>query len=97
MYQQNPNPTGSLFLSALLGGLKWKAHWAGLTALALAIGVAIVGYSMPLGQALNSAAGLVGRECDLFRKVFGWSLLLLLAMCVIAYLQSTPVLGWMVP
>ncbi|GLZ32949.1 L-lactate permease [Lentzea sp. NBRC 105346] len=68
MYQQNPNPTGSLFLSALLaliplvavlvllGGLKWKAHWAGLTALALAIGVAVVGYSMPLGPALNSAA-----------------------------------------
>jgi lactate permease len=45
----------------------------------------------------TAAAGLVGREGDLFRKVFGWSLALLLAMCVIAYLQSTPVLGWMVP
>jgi lactate permease len=68
VYQQNPNPTGSLFLSALLaliplvavlvllGGLKWKAHWAGLTALVLAIGVAVFGYSMPVGQALNSAA-----------------------------------------
>ena len=45
----------------------------------------------------TAAAGLVGSEGDLFRKVFGWSLLVLLAMCVIAYLQSTPVLGWMVP
>ncbi len=45
----------------------------------------------------TAAAGLVGREGDLFRKVFGWSLLLLLVMCVLAYLQSTPVLGWMVP
>ncbi|HWO58557.1 MAG TPA: L-lactate permease, partial [Umezawaea sp.] len=45
----------------------------------------------------TAAAGLVGREGELFRRVFGWSLLLLLLMCVLAYLQSTPILGWMVP
>jgi len=68
MYQQNPDPTGSLLLSALLaliplvtvlvllGGFKWKAHWAGLTALVLSIGIAVVVYSMPVGTALNSAA-----------------------------------------
>jgi lactate permease len=26
-----------------------------------------------------------------------WSLGLLLALCVLVYLQSTPVLGWMLP
>jgi lactate permease len=28
--------------------------------------------------------------------VLGWSLILLLVMCVLVYLQSTPVLSWMV-
>jgi lactate permease len=28
--------------------------------------------------------------------VLGWSLLLLLFMCVLVTLQSTPILGWMV-
>jgi lactate permease len=40
--------------------------------------------------------GLVGQEGDLFRKVFGWSVLLLFIMCVLVYLQSTAVLSWMV-
>jgi lactate permease len=43
------------------------------------------------------AVGLAGREGDIFRKVFGWSLVLLLFMCVIVTLQGTPVLSWMVP
>ncbi len=42
------------------------------------------------------AVGMAGREGDIFRKVFGWSLLLLLFMCIIVTLQSTPVLHWMV-
>jgi DNA-directed RNA polymerase specialized sigma24 family protein len=33
----------------------------------------------------------------LFRRVFGWSVLLLLLMCLLVWLQSTPVLDWMVP
>jgi lactate permease len=37
----------------------------------------------------------VGMEGILFRKVFGWSILFLLGMCVLAFLQSTPILGWM--
>jgi lactate permease len=43
------------------------------------------------------AVGMAGREGDIFRKVFGWSLLLLLVMCVLVTLQYTPVLSWMVP
>ena len=43
-----------------------------------------------------AAVGLGGREGDLFRRVVGWSLLLLLIMCVLVYLQSTSLLSWMV-
>src|ERR1044071_8285038 len=68
MYKQVLDPVGdSLFLSAvfaalplialfiLLGGLKWKAHFAALASLAIALIVAIVVYSMPAGQALDAA------------------------------------------
>jgi lactate permease len=51
----------------------------------------------PQNLAIGAAAvGLAGKEGDLFRKVLGWSLLLILVMCVLVYLQSTPVLEWMV-
>jgi lactate permease len=51
----------------------------------------------PQNLAIGAAAvGLVGREGELFRRVLGWSLVLLLIMCVLVYLQSTSVLSWMV-
>jgi lactate permease len=51
----------------------------------------------PQNLAIGAAAvGMVGREGDLFRRVLGWSLVLLLIMCVLVYLQSTAVLSWMV-
>jgi len=43
------------------------------------------------------AVGMAGREGDIFRKVFGWSLVLLLFMCILVTLQDTAVLRWMVP
>src|SRR4051794_25729234 len=68
MYKQVLDPVGgSLFLSALfaglpvitlfvlLGGLKLKAHWAALASLAIAILVALIAYSMPVGQAADAA------------------------------------------
>jgi lactate permease len=52
----------------------------------------------PQNLAIGAAAvGLAGREGDLFRKVFGWSIVLVLLMCVIVYLQSTSLLSWMIP
>jgi lactate permease len=52
----------------------------------------------PQNLAIGAAAvGLAGKEGDLFRKVIGWSLLMLAVMCVLVYLQSTSVLSWMVP
>lgn len=43
------------------------------------------------------AVGLSGQEGDLFRRMFGWSLVLLSGMCLIVALQATPALSWMVP
>jgi lactate permease len=52
----------------------------------------------PQNLAIAAAAvGMAGREGELFRKVLGWSLVLLLLMCVLVALQATPVLSWMVP
>src|SRR3954464_13468162 len=52
----------------------------------------------PQNLAIGAAAvGMAGREGDLFRTVLKWSLILVLIMCVLAYLQSTSVLSWMVP
>jgi lactate permease len=51
----------------------------------------------PQNLAIGAAAvGMAGREGDIFRRVIGWSLLLLLVMCVLVYLQSKSVLSWMV-
>jgi lactate permease len=51
----------------------------------------------PQNLAIGAAAvGMGGREGELFRRVLGWSVALLLIMCVLVYLQSTPVLSWMV-
>ncbi|HST65720.1 MAG TPA: L-lactate permease [Mycobacteriales bacterium] len=51
----------------------------------------------PQNLAIAAAAvGMAGREGDLFRRVLGWSLLLLAIMVLIVWLQSTAVLGWMV-
>jgi lactate permease len=45
----------------------------------------------------SAAVGLEGAESTLFRKLLGWSLALLAIMIILVLLQSTPVLGWMVP
>jgi lactate permease len=51
----------------------------------------------PQNLAIGAAAvGMAGREGDLFRKVLLWSVLLVLVMSVLVYLQSTAVLDWMV-
>jgi lactate permease len=51
----------------------------------------------PQNLAIAAAVvGMEGKESVLFRKVIFWSLGLLFGMCVLIYLQSTDVLGWMV-
>ncbi|XAS67433.1 L-lactate permease [Micrococcaceae bacterium Sec5.7] len=45
----------------------------------------------------SAAVGLDGAEGTLFRRLVGWSVGLLALITVLIFLQSTPVLGWMVP
>lgn len=44
-----------------------------------------------------AAVGLAGREAQIFRKVLPWSIVLLVVLCLLIGLQSTPVLSWMLP
>ena len=51
----------------------------------------------PQNLAIAAAAvGLGGREGDIFRRVIVWSVVLVAFMCLLVYLQSTPLLSWMV-
>jgi lactate permease len=51
----------------------------------------------PQNLAIGAAAvAMAGEEGVLFRRVVGWSLLLVLIMAVLVFLQSTSVLSWMV-
>ncbi len=89
--------------NALFGTLQVSAaKQAGLSQVLLAaanssggvLGKMISPQNLAIGAA---AAGMAGKEGELFRKVFGWSIAFLLLMCVLVYLQSTPVLSWMLP
>ena len=52
----------------------------------------------PQNLAIAAAAvGMAGQEGVIFRKVIGYSLVLLVFMCLLVGLQSTPVLDWMIP
>jgi len=51
----------------------------------------------PQNLAIGAAAvGMGGEEGVLFRKVLGWSIALVLLMCVLVTLQNSPLLEWMV-
>ncbi|HEY6798645.1 MAG TPA: L-lactate permease [Kineosporiaceae bacterium] len=44
-----------------------------------------------------TAVGLAGKESEIFRRVIWWSVGMLLFMCLLVGLQSTPVLSWLLP
>jgi lactate permease len=87
--------------NALFGSLQvTAAKDAGIDQVLLAAGNSsggVLGKMIsPQNLAIGAAAvGMAGQEGDLFRRVLKWSLLLILLMCVLVYLQST-VLDWMV-
>src|SRR5580698_11421913 len=58
------------------------------------VGKAISPQNLAVGAV---AVGMMGREGLLFRRVAGWTVLMIAALSLLVYLQSTPVLGWMVP
>lgn len=89
--------------NALFGMLQvTTAHHAGLSDILLAAannsggvcGKAISPQNLSIAAV---AVGLAGREGDLFRQVFGWTVLMILVLSLLVYLQSTSVLSWMVP
>jgi len=89
--------------NALFGALQVQtATKAGLDPLLLAAanssGGVLGKMISPQNLAIAAAAvGMAGREGDIFRKVVGWSALLLAIMCVLVTLQGTAVLSWMIP
>jgi lactate permease len=88
--------------NALFGALQVSAaQKADLSATLMAAGNSsggVLGKMIsPQNLAIGAAAvGMAGQEGDIFRKVIGWSLVLILIMCVLVLLQSTSVLSWMV-
>ncbi|OZI50664.1 L-lactate permease [Bordetella genomosp. 4] len=88
--------------NALFGALQVAAANAtglnpALLAAANASGGVLGKMISPQSLAVGAAAvGIIGQEGLIFRKVIGWSLLLLAVLSLLVYLQ-TNVLAWMVP
>lgn len=89
--------------NSLFGALQVAAaEKTGLSPVLLAAANSSAGVlgKMISAQNLAVAAAAIdkpGSESEILRKVIGWSLGLLVIFAGVVYLQSTPVLGWMVP
>ncbi|MEA2213322.1 MAG: lactate permease [Solirubrobacteraceae bacterium] len=90
--------TNSLFGALQVTAAKHASLSPTLLAAANSSGGVLAKMVSPQNLAIGAAAvGLAGREGDIFRRVIGWSVLLVLIMAVLVYLQSTSILSWMVP
>jgi lactate permease len=89
--------------NSLFGGLQVAAaHRSGLSptlmAAANSSGGVIAKMISPQNLAIGAAAvGLAGEEGEIFRRVIGWSVVLVLLMGGLVWLQSSGALSWMVP
>ena len=88
--------------NALFGGVQVAAaHGTGISPVLLAAGNSSGGVFGKMSSAQHLAIGaaavrLAGQEGVLFRKVVVWSIVAMLCMCALVYLQSMPALHWMV-
>ncbi|MDQ6730414.1 MAG: L-lactate permease, partial [Actinomycetota bacterium] len=90
--------TNSLFGALQVAAAKHAGLSPTLLAGANSSGGVLAKMVSPQNLAIGAAAvGLGGREGDIFRRVVGWSVALVLILAVFVYLQSTSVLSWMVP
>ncbi len=90
--------TNSLFGALQVAAAKHAHLSPTLLAAANSSGGVLAKMVSPQNLAIGAAAvGLAGREGDIFRKVIGWSILLVLIMAVLVLLQSKGTLSWMVP
>ncbi|QTE29439.1 L-lactate permease [Pengzhenrongella sicca] len=89
--------------NALFGQLQVSAaHETGLSPVLMAVSNSTAGalgkmVSLQNLAIASAAVGLEGGESILFRKLLWWSLGLLAVLAGFVFLQSTPILGWMVP
>jgi len=90
--------TNSLFGALQVAAAKHAQLSPTLLAAANSSGGVLAKMVSPQNLAIGAAAvGLAGHEGDVFRKVIGWSVLLVLIIAVLVLLQSTGLLSWMVP
>jgi lactate permease len=90
--------TNSLFGALQVAAAKHASLNPVLLSAANSSGGVLAKMVSPQNLAIGAAAvGLAGREGDIFRRVVGWSIFLVLIMAVLVLLQSTAVLSWMVP
>ncbi len=88
--------------NSLFGALQVAAaHKSGLSPTLLAAanssGGVLAKMISPQNLAIGAAAvGLAGKEGHIFRRVVGWSAVLVLLMALLVLLQSGP-MSWMVP
>ncbi|MDQ1538167.1 MAG: lactate permease [Actinomycetota bacterium] len=89
--------------NSLFGGLQvTAANQTGLSPVLMAVSNSSAGALGKMVSLQNlavaaAAATLEGGESILFRKLLGWSIGLLVLLAALVWLQSTPILGWMVP
>ncbi|QRP50207.1 L-lactate permease [Amycolatopsis sp. FDAARGOS 1241] len=89
--------------NTLFGLLQYTtAHHAGLSDVLLTSANSsggVVGKAVSLQNLAIAAVavGLGGKEGVLFRRTIGWTVVMVVVLSVLVYLQSTPVLGWLVP
>jgi lactate permease len=90
--------TNSLFGALQVAAAKQSGLSPTLLAAANSSGGVLAKMVSPQNLAIGAAAvGLAGKEGDIFRKVLGWSIVLVLLMAVLSLLQSSDLLSWMVP
>lgn len=89
--------------NSLFGGLQvTAANQTGLSPVLMAVSNSSAGALGKMVSLQNlavaaAAASLEGGENTLFRKLLWWSIAMLALLAGLVWLQSTPVLGWMVP
>ncbi|AXK32730.1 L-lactate permease [Streptomyces armeniacus] len=90
--------SNSLFGALQVSAAEGAGHSPVLTAAANTSGGVLGKMISPQNLAIGaSAVGLAGREGELFRRVLAATAVFVPFMCLLVYLQSTPLLSWMVP
>lgn len=90
--------SNSLFGALQVSAAEGAGHAPVLTAAANTSGGVLGKMISPQNLAIGAAAvGLAGREGELFRRVLVATAVFVPFLCLLVYLQSTPLLSWMVP